>query len=283
MQSSTRVSRNPPRTAGEWLQFGIGAVIVAGMCFPALWMTYSSFKTNHEIFRAPYALPQAWHWENLAKAWTDGGLGGLYLNSIIVTAASVILCAFFATLAAYAFARLEFPFRRLLYRVFLIGLLLPPPAVAIALFTQLRDMGLLNTLWALIFANAAWTLSITLYLMSGYFRTLKREMEEAARLEGADTFRVFWYVVLPLVKPAMITTGILNTINIWNELMFALLFISDDASRTLPAGIVRFSGFHSTNYALVFAALTITTVPIMIFYFISQRHVIRGLTAARAD
>jgi ABC-type glycerol-3-phosphate transport system permease component len=275
--------RSKPRTPREWLQFSTGAVIVAGMCFPALWMVYSAFKTNREIFRMPYALPETWHWENLAKAWNEGGLGGLYLNSILVTAASVILCVFLATLAAYAFARLEFPGRRVLYRVFLIGLLLPPPAVAIALFTQLRDMGLLNTLWALIFANAAWSLSITLYLMVGYFRTLKRELEEAARLEGADTFRVFWYVILPLVKPAMITTGILNTINIWNELMFALLFISDDASRTLPAGIVRFSGYHSTNYALVFAALTITTVPIMILYFVSQRHVIRGLTFARAD
>jgi ABC-type glycerol-3-phosphate transport system permease component len=278
-----RSSIDAPRSPREWLQFGIGAVVVAGMCFPAVWMTYSALKTNREIFRKPYALPESWQWENLSKAWTDGGLGGLYINSIIVTAAAVTLCAFAATLAAYAFARLEFPGRRTLYRIFLIGLLLPPPAVAIALFTQLRDMGLLNTLWALIFANAAWALSITLYLMTGYFRTVKQEMEEAARLEGANAFQVFWSVVLPMVKPAVITTAILNTINIWNELMFALLFISDDASRTLPAGIVRFSGFHSTNYALVFAALTITTVPIMIFYFISQRHVIRGLTAARAE
>jgi ABC-type glycerol-3-phosphate transport system permease component len=278
-----RSSIEAPRQARDWLQFGIGAVVVAAMCFPAIWMIYSAFKTNREIFRTPYALPEAWQWQNLTKAWDDGGLGDLYLNSIIVTVAAVILCACAATLAAYSFARLEFPGRRLLYRMFLIGLLLPPPAVAIALFTQLRDMGLLNTLWALIFANAAWSLSITLYLMTGYFRTLKREMEEAARLEGANTFQVFWSVILPLVKPAVITTAILNTINIWNELMFALLFISDDARRTLPAGIVRFSGFHSTNYALVFAALTITTVPIMIFYFVSQRHVIRGLTAARVD
>jgi ABC-type glycerol-3-phosphate transport system permease component len=277
-----KVSRTPLRPR-EWLQFGLGGVIVAGMCFPALWMVYSAFKTNREIFRKPYALPETWQWGNLGKAWTDGGLGDLYLNSILVTAASVVLCACCATLAAYAFTRLEFPFRRVLYRVFLVGLLLPPPAVAIALFTQLRDMGLLNTLWALIFANAAWTLSITLYLMSGYFRSLKREMEEAARLEGANSFQVFWSVILPMVKPAVITTAILNTINIWNELMFALLFISDDARRTLPAGVVRFSGYHSTDYALVFAALTITTVPIMLFYFVSQRHVIRGLTAARAE
>jgi ABC-type glycerol-3-phosphate transport system permease component len=275
--------RRAPRSAGEWLQFGLAALVVAGMCFPAVWMTYSAFKTNREIFRAPYALPSTWQWQNLSKAWTEGGLGGLYWNSIVMTVGAVALTAALATLAAYAFARLEFPGRRALYRVFLIGLLLPPPAVAIALFTQLRDMGLLNTLWALVFTNAAWSLSITLYLMYGYFKSLKREMEEAARLEGAGTFQVFWHVVLPMVKPAVITTAILNTINIWNELMFALLFISDDASRTLPAGIVRFSGYHSTNYALVFAALTITTVPIMIFYFVSQRHVIRGLTAAMAD
>jgi len=278
-----RSSIEMPRKVRDWLQFGIGAVVVTGMCFPAIWMIYSSLKTNREIFRTPYALPESWHWENLAKAWEDGGLGDLYWNSILVTAGSVVLCGACATLAAYAFTRLEFPGRRALYRVFLIGLLLPPPAVAIALFTQLRDMGLLNTLWALIFANAAWSLSITLYLMTGYFRTLKREMEEAARLEGANTLQTFWHVILPLVKPALITTAILNTINIWNELMFALLFISDDARRTLPAGIVRFSGTHSTNYALVFAALTITTVPIMILYFVSQRHVIRGLTAARAE
>src|SRR5689334_12559306 len=201
MRSSIDAPRKSAMTGREWLQFAIGATVVVGMCFPAVWMTYSALKTNREIFRKPYALPETWQWENLSKAWEDGGLGGLYLNSIIVTAAAVALCAFTATLAAYAFARLEFPGRRALYRVFLIGLLLPPPAVAIALFTQLRDMGLLNTLWALIFANAAWSLSITLYLMYGYFRTLKGEMEEAARLEGADTFRVFWYVILPLVKP----------------------------------------------------------------------------------
>src|SRR4051794_22858166 len=105
-------SHEAPRSLREVLQFSIGAVVVAGMCFPALWMTYSAFKTNREIFRTPYALPDAWHWENLTKAWSEGGLGGLYLNSIIVTAVSVALCGFFATLAAYAFARLEFPGRR---------------------------------------------------------------------------------------------------------------------------------------------------------------------------
>lgn len=272
-----------PRTAGEWLQFSLGSIIVAMMCFPAVWMVYSSFKSNREIFRSPFGLPAEWRFDNLTKAWVEGGLGGLFFNTIIVTALGVALSVFFASMAAYAFARLEFPGRRLLSRLFLVGLLLPPPAVAIALFTQLSALGLINTIWALILTNGAWTIALTTYLLGGYFKSLKREMEEAALLEGANRFQIFWHVVMPMVKPAMITVAILNAINIWNELLFALLFISDDAKRTLPAGIVRFSGYHSTDYSLIFAALTITTIPIMIFYFICQRHVMRGLTAAVAE
>lgn len=272
-----------PRTPGEWLQFGAGSTIVVVMCFPAIWMVYSAFKSNREIFRSPFGLPAEWRFENFSKAWIEGGLGSLFLNTIIVTGLGVALSVFFASMAAYAFTRLDFPGRRLLSRLFLVGLLLPPPAVAIALFTQLSALGLINTLWALILTNGAWTIALTTYLLGGYFRSLKREMEEAALLEGANRFQIFWYVVMPLVKPAMITVAILNAINIWNELLFALLFISDDAKRTLPAGIVRFSGYHSTDYSLIFAALTITTIPIMIFYFVCQRHVMRGLTAAVAE
>jgi raffinose/stachyose/melibiose transport system permease protein len=272
-----------PRTPGEWLQFGAGSVIVTVMCFPAIWMVYSAFKSNREIFRSPFGLPAEWRFENFTKAWIEGGLGALFLNTIIVTGLGVAMSVFFASMAAYAFTRLDFPGRRVLSRLFLVGLLLPPPAVAIALFTQLSALGLINTLWALILTNGAWTIALTTYLLGGYFRSLKREMEEAALLEGANRFQIFWHVVMPLVKPAMITVAILNAINIWNELLFALLFISDDAKRTLPAGIVRFSGYHSTDYSLIFAALTITTIPIMIFYFICQRHVMRGLTAAVAE
>ena len=272
-----------PRTPGEWLQFGAGGIIVTAMCFPAVWMVYSAFKSNREIFRSPFGLPAEWRFENFGKAWSEGGLGALFLNSIIVTGVGVAVSVFFASMAAYAFTRMDFPGRRLLSRLFLVGLLLPPPAVAIALFTQLSSLGLINTLWALILTNGAWTIALTTYLLGGYFRSLKREMEEAALLEGANRFQIFWHVVMPMVKPAMITVAILNAINIWNELLFALLFISDDAKRTLPAGIVRFSGYHSTDYSLIFAALTITTIPIMIFYFICQRHVMRGLTAAVAE
>jgi raffinose/stachyose/melibiose transport system permease protein len=120
-------------------------------------------------------------------------------------------------------------------------------------------------------------------LMRAYFNNVRPDMEEAARIDGANTWQIFWRISVPMVWPAMLTMIVLNTINIWNELLFALLFIVDEDKRTLPVGLVRFYGYHSTDYALVFAALTITTVPILLLYFILQRHVIAGLTATAMD
>jgi len=271
------------RSAGEWLQLAVGAMIVAAMFYPTVWMVLSAFKSNREIFRDPFGLPDEWRWSNFAEAWAQGGLGGLYVNSLIVTAAAVFLAVGFATAAAFAFSRLEFPGRRWLYRLLLIGLLLPPPVVAIPLFGLLRDLGLLNTLWALILPGAAWSLSLTVFVMYSYFRAIRSDMEEAALLEGASTWQIFRDISVPMVWPSMLTMAIVNTINIWNELMFALLFITDEEKRTLPVGLIRFFGRYSTDYAMVFAALTITTLPILALYFLLQRHVIAGLSATAMD
>ncbi|MCP4386348.1 MAG: carbohydrate ABC transporter permease [Hyphomicrobiales bacterium] len=279
MLSATERRRSP----GEWLQFAVAAVVVAAMFYPTIWMVLSAFKSNREIFKSPFGLPTEWQWENFVEAWQTGFLGGLYLNSIIVTATAVTIAVLFATAAAFAFTRLEFVGRRALYRVLLIGLLLPPPVVAIPLFTILRDISLLNTLWALILPGAAWSLSLTVFLMRSYFNSVRPDMEEAALLDGANVWQIFWRVSVPMVWPAMLTMIIINTINIWNELMFALLFIVDEDKRTLPVGLIRFYGYHSTNYSLVFAALTITTVPILILYFMLQRHVIAGLSATAIE
>lgn len=271
------------RSPGEWLQFGVAIVLVAAMFYPTVWMVLSAFKTDREIFRMPFALPTVWRWENFVEAWELGRMGTLYLNSLLVTSVAVTLCVGCATAAAFAFARLEFPGRRIAYRIMLLGLLLPPPTVAIPLFSQLRDMGLLNTPWALILPGAAWSLSLTVFLMRAYFNTVRPDMEEAAKIDGANTWQIFARISVPMVWPAMLTMIVINTINIWNELLFALLFIVDEDKRTLPVGLVRFYGYHSTDYALVFAALTITTLPILILYFLLQRHVIAGLTATAMD
>lgn len=277
------MSATERRRAGEWVQLAVGGAVVAVMFYPTVWMVLSAFKSNREIFKHPFALPADWKFQNFLTAWEKGGLGGLYLNSVIVTATAVALTVGLATAAAFGFARLDFPGRRWLFRLLLIGLLLPPPVVAIPLFGVLRDIGLLNTLWALILAGTAWSLSLSIFILHGYFSAIRPDMEEAAMLEGASIWQIFRDISVPMVWPSMLTLAIVNTIAIWNELMFALLFVVDDEKRTLPVGLIRFFGRYSTDYAMVFAALTITTLPILALYFLLQRHVIAGLSATAMD
>lgn len=280
MSSTDRRVRFDP---GAILHGWVVVTVVAGMAFPLAWMVYSSLKTNAEIFANPFGLPASPQWANWLEAWRVGHLGRLYLNSLLVTGSAVAIVVSLAALAAYAFARLRFPGRDALFYVFLIGLLLPPQTVVIPLFTLLRDLGLLNTYWALILPYASWPMALTVYLLRSFYRTLPGELEDAARIDGANMWQTFFHVMLPLVRPALVTMVILNAVNLWNELLFALLFIRDEALRTLPAGLLAFYGYHSVDYKLVFAALSIATVPVLIVYFVFQRQIIAGLTVGSLD
>ncbi|MCA9839193.1 MAG: carbohydrate ABC transporter permease [Trueperaceae bacterium] len=274
-----RVRFNPLTLLHYWVVI----IIVTGMGFPLVWMLYSSLKTNREISRSILALPKAFRWQHFVEAWVEGHLGRLYINSLIVTGVSVMLIVVLSSLAAYAFARLKFRGRDTLYYIFLIGLLLPSQAVIIPLFILLRDLNLLNTWWALILPYSSWSLALTIYLLKSFYLTLPQELEDAARMDGAGLFQIFYLIMLPLVRPAMVTIIILNLVGLWNELLFSLLFIRDDVLRTLPAGLLSFYGYHNVDYRLVFSALSITTVPILIIYFFFQKQVIAGLTVGSIE
>lgn len=288
-------STNPPQplthtrkrasafTPGNIIHYLAAIMIVTGMGFPLIWMIYSSLKTNREIFANPFALPKNPQFSQFAEAWTEGNLAQFYLNSILVTALSVLLIISLSSLAAYAFARLEFRGRDALYYVFLIGLMLPPQVVVIPLFVLLRDFGMLNSYWALVLPYSGWSLSMSVYLLRSFFLTLPVELEDAAKIDGASVFERFFLVMLPLIRPALLTVMILNIVNLWNELMFALLFIQDDAKRTLPAGLLSFYGYHMVDYRLVFSALTMVTLPVLFLYFVFQRQVIAGLTVTSTE
>ena len=279
-----RSSRRPaPFSPATLLHYWVVVTVVAGSGFPLAWMLYSSFKTNREIFARPFGLPSAWHLENFAEAWVSGHMGRLYLNSLFVTGASVLITVTLASLAAYAFARLEFRGRDLLYYTFLVGLLLPSQTVIVPLFVLLRDLKLLNSYWALILPYSSWSLAVTVYLLKSFYQTLPRSFEDAAKMDGASLFQTYYFVMLPLIRPALVTMVVLNAVNLWNELLFALLFIRDDTMRTLPAGILNFYTVHSVDYRLVFSALSLATVPILLFYFVFQRQVIEGLTVGSVE
>lgn len=247
--------------------------------YPVFLMVLSSFKTSREIFRSPFALPDSWSLANYVEAWTRGNFSTYFGNSVLVTAASLVLVLLLGSLAAYPLGRYAFRGRTWLTMYFLSGLMLPIKLGILPLFFLMRSLGLYDTPLALIAVYAASGLPFTIFVLANFFETLPRELEEAARLDGASEFRIFWQVMLPLVRPALATVAIFNFIPWWNDFFFPLIFIRSDRFKTLPLGLFSFFGEHQNDWALLFSGLTITALPVLIVYLFASRQIIKGLTS----
>ena len=247
--------------------------------YPVFLMVLSSFKTSREIFRSPFALPDSWSLTNYVEAWTRGNFSTYFGNSLLVTAASLGLVLLLGSLAAYPLGRYAFRGRAFLTMYFLSGLMLPIKLGILPLFFLMRTLGLYDTPLALIAVYAASGLPFTIFVLANFFETLPRELEEAARLDGASEFRIFWQVMLPLIRPALATVAIFNFIPWWNDFFFPLIFIRSDRFKTLPLGLFSFFGEHQNDWALLFAGLTITALPVLVAYLFASRQIIKGLTS----
>ena len=246
--------------------------------FPLLWMAWSSFKTNAQIFESPLSLPTSIDFSRWAEAWDVGNLGRYALNSVIVTTVSVVVILIFAALAAFAFSRFEFRGRGVLLGLFAFGLLMPIQSYFIAQNSLFEMLNLKDTRWALIIPYAAMGLSLAVYLLKVYLDSLPRELFEAARVDGCGDARMFTVLVLPLLRPGLATVAIFSALNAWNEFLLALLYITNDALKTIPTGLLAFSSRYVTDYQLLFAALTIITVPMVAVYVMFHRQIVAGVT-----
>jgi raffinose/stachyose/melibiose transport system permease protein len=246
--------------------------------FPMIWMVLSSFKTNRETFRSPLALPTSIDFGVWAEAWRVGNLGRYAVNSAIVTSVTVLLILLFAALAAYAFSRFEFGGSGVLLGLLLVGLLMPLQSYFIAQNSMFEELGLKDTRLALILPYTAMGLPLAVYLLKVFLDALPDELFEAARLDGCGDVRMFTALVLPLLKPGLATVAIFSALNAWNEFLLALLYVSDDSLKTLPTGLLAFSDRYTTNYQLLFAALSIITLPMVAVYVAFHRQIVAGLT-----
>ena len=182
------------------------------------------------------------------------------------------------TMAAYAIARYRFTGASFLLMFFLAGLTLPLKLAIIPLFILMRDLGILNTRAALVVIYVAMGLPTTVFIMTGFIRTLPSELEDAARMDGASEARIMWSIMLPLVRPAMVIAGIQNVVPIWNDFFFPLIFIQDDSIKTLPQGLTTFMGEYNTDWGVLFAGLTLSSAPIILIYIVLSRQFINGMT-----
>jgi len=258
--------------------YAILIVVSIVMFFPMVWMFYTSLKTNEEIYANAWALPQNPQFSNFMKAWRVGQLGRYVWNSIVCTSTSLVAIIAISSLGAYAFSRLTFRGRDILFALFLLGLIIPVHIVLIPLYSAMAHMGLHRTRLSVILPYIAWELPLSIYILRAFFLTLPSELEDAARIDGCGTFGVLWRILLPLVRPGLATVGIFSSLSIWNEVLLAFVFLKDESLKTLPVGLYAFYGYHLTNLSLLFAGLTVVTVPMIILFLIFQRQLIEGLT-----
>lgn len=241
--------------------------------FPVYWMFTFSLKSNAEIFGSNVVgLPKDWLWSNYASALSTGNMGLYFLNSAIVAIATILITLVVALMATYALTRFIWKRRRTLNKFFMLGLTIPIHASIVPVYVTLSRLHLLNTYWALIIPYAAFSLSMAILVCTGFMNEIPRELDEAACIDGCGVWGIFFRIIVPLMKPAVATVGIYTFLQCWNELMFANIFISKSALRTLPVGVQALSGQYTTEWGPIGAALVLATFPTLIVYiFLSKK------------
>ncbi|HVW93235.1 MAG TPA: carbohydrate ABC transporter permease [Devosia sp.] len=255
------------------------AIIVESV-FPFYYAILTSFKAGTALFEVNY-WPTMIAWDNYIAVFRNGSFPQNLMNSVIVAACTVALSLLFAVTAAYALSRVRFRGRSILLLTILSVSMFPQIAVLAGLFEVIRAFGLFNTLWGLIFSYTIFTLPFTVWVLTTFMRDLPIEIEEAAIVDGAKPWTIITRVFMPLMWPALVTTGLLAFIAAWNEFLFALTFTSSNSTRTVPVAIALLSGASQFEipWGTIMAASVIVTVPLVVLVLIFQRKIISGLTA----
>jgi len=251
----------------------LGVVVI----YPLIWMALNGFKDNAQIFGDPFALPIGWSWNNYVQAWNQGVRNYLTV-SVLVTVASGICTVLVSAWTAFGLTRTKMPAKPLAVGFVLGGLMLSPTVAVIPLVKMMQALGLYNTYWALIILYTAFRIPFSTFLIRAYMLDLSRDLDEAATMDGASEGQIFWRITLPLCRPIIVSCIILHVLFAWNEYLFAMIFSSGPGVQTLPVGLTSIMATHGTNYAEVFAAMTISALPIVVVFFAAQRYFIRGLS-----
>ncbi len=246
---------------------------------PLLWMVNVSLKTNAEVFASPFGMPEILQIGNYIFAWTKGYLGRAMLNSLMVCVIALIVSMFFGSMASFAIARMKWKLSGLTMTYFMIGMMVPVHCVLIPLFVRFSNLGLTNSLAGLILPYITFSLPMTIFLLVGFFKGMPREMFEAACIDGCNIYQCYFQIAIPLSKTGMSVAALMTFVGNWNELLLAMVFISDTTKKTLPVTLTYFVGPYSTNYVQMFAAVIIAIAPTILVYCMFSNQIVDGLTA----
>lgn len=261
------------RTVKEIIVYVILGIWALVNLFPVYWMFTFSLKSNTEIFgENVIGLPREWLWSNYEKAMKVGNIFRYFLNSAIIAVITIVIVMIVALMATFALTRFIWKGRKMMNSFLMLGLTIPIHASIVPIYVTLSNLHLLNTYASLIIPYAAFSLAMAILICTGFMEGIPMELDEAACIDGCGTFRIFFQIIVPLMKPAVATVSIYTFLQCWNELMFANIFVSDKAHKTLPVGVQALSGQYLTEWGPVGAAMVLATFPMLIFYiFFSKK------------
>jgi len=269
---------NHKKKISDAILFAVLAIVSLTYLYPLLWLIINSLKTDDELFANPWSIIPSFQLSNYSTAWISGKVGISFFNSVLVSLISVAVTIVVASMAAFALKRFKWKYSGLVLGLFLIGIMIPIHSTLIPLFMVFNRVGLLNRYISLVLPYVAFALPTSIFILSGFMASFPKEIEEAAIMDGCAMRGVFWKIIFPLSKTPIATISIFNFVNAWNELMFALIFMSDENKMTLPVSLTRFKGQYSTNWTIQLAAVVIMVVPSLVTYFFLNDKIIKSLT-----
>jgi ABC-type glycerol-3-phosphate transport system permease component len=280
-----RVRARTRRRDTTWARLTLISAVLFAVCFvwiyPFLWMVSSSIKTNAEIFAGLSLFPKAIRLDNYVRAWNDAHIGDYFFNTVFVTVMSIIISVLAVSMMGYVLGRYRFPGKRIVIGLLAAAIFLPEGYTIIPVFDLINKLGLQDSLWGITLAEAGGAHVVATLLFAGYFSQLPKELEEAAMMDGAGFFRIFWQVYLPLAKPVVATAVILQFMHSWNDFLLPLvLTLNQPELRTLSVGIYSFQGEYFTDWSGMAAAATISLLPIIVLFLFLQRYFVEGVAGA---
>ncbi len=256
------------------------ALIAAIQMYPLVWMFLLSLKTNSEIYSGnSMGLPRELHFENYVSAMGTGNVLRYMYNSFLITAAAVAVSTLFAAMTAYAIARMQWKGGKYVLMLFLMGIMVPSQAVILPIYLIMHKTGLYNTRFGLTIVYIVFALPVAIFIISGFMKSLPFELEEAATLDGAGIYRIFFKIIFPLVQPALATVTVFSFLSTWNEFMYSFILLDKEKLRTLTVGLLAMKGQYYTNWGAMMAGLTIAALPTLLIYLCFSRRIQESFVA----
>jgi raffinose/stachyose/melibiose transport system permease protein len=261
------------------VRYTVLLAVAAAVITPVVFAALGGFRDAPQLAANPVALPDPWVWTNYTDSLTSPSFWLQLWNSTVVASLSTVVVVMFAALAAFVIARRQFPGREVAYTLFTLGLLFPVTVAILPLLILVRDLGLLDNPLGLALPEAAFALPLTIIILRPFFRSIPKELEDAAAMDGCGPLGFFFRILLPLAKPALVTVAVLALVSSWNQFLLPLVMLSDADHWTLPLGVTNFSTQYTTDTARILAYTTLALVPALGFYLVAERQLVGGLTA----